>query len=188
MYDEIKVLIQWSNGSMLPVLTKKSSKASDLLKLLRFACSSKEEIKLRFNGILLNPEMTLESQSINDNAILNAAIIPKSPIKSQQLDKKIQSVILEAAKIADRQHNLLNKCQYRYKQIDNSSSDNDYYEFFAYKDKKSKKIASDPLPTFWGKEDTETPNLLDVDISPNIQSVEEAGKFLEKKGWSEWIW
>lgn len=190
MCDKIKVQVQWPSGAILPVLTKKTSCASELYNLLRFACSNQEEIKLLHNGILLNPKQTLESQNIKENEVVNIIVMPKKFVN--KIDPKIQSIVLEAAKISDKQKNLLDKESSRYSVFEEYSSDEDfkyphYYVIKRHK-KKKKKDKTEPLPKFWTENNDKKPDLLMNYLPAKITTIEEAGKFLEKNGWSSWIW
>lgn len=192
MDDEIKVRVQWSRGAILPVLTKASSKASELSRLLRFACSPNDEVFLLHNGVPLNPELTLASQLVKDNDILEAHITRKSSNNTDELDSKIHSIVFEAARVSDRHFDALEKEPYRIESSKKSSSDDEYMDLFDYDRKEDtnekEAITSEPLPTFWARPNPENPSLLSSYLPPKVTSIEEAGQFLEKQGWSSWMW
>lgn len=189
MFDELKVLIKWPNGNILPVLTNKSSKSIDLIRLLRFAYSSNEDIILFFNGNLLNSDIPLGNQFIIDNSIIEAFIVPKPFQHSEQLSP-IQSIALEAAKVADKRYNALESqpCRITYTE-ESSSEDTDYFtDNFEYdtkdKDEKIDSIPSEPLPTFWDESSSEpTTSLSEIQLNSYLNTIEEAGQFFETQGW-----
>lgn len=191
MCDELKVLIQWPNGSILPVLTNKNSKGSELIKLLRFAYSSKEEILLFHNGIHINLDNTLGNQFIKENSVIEAFFTPKSQ-NSEQLDPNIQSIFLEAAKLSDRRYNVLETRPYCIQSTEeNTESEEDYYtDYYDYDTKedlekeKVGSIPSDPLPIFWEEnEDSEQFSLSRSQVQSNFSSIEDVGQFLENRDW-----
>lgn len=188
----MKILIQWANGSFLPVMVKKSSKYSDLSFLLRFAYSPDEEITFFFNGTPLNQEATLESQMIKEDDTLLAIISPKqNNISKKKMKRKIKSIVSEAAKVSDWHYNAMEKENRYYNNVENeSTSDDDYYDINYYfkKGKKATSVSSKPLPTFWSNNPSKNNSLLDNKIPTKLNSIEKAGKFLEKQGWSSWAW
>ncbi|KAK8891040.1 hypothetical protein M9Y10_028244 [Tritrichomonas musculus] len=192
MCAEIKVRVQWSRGAILPVLTKGSAKTSELTRLLRFACSPNDEVVLLHNGVPLNPDLSLESQLVKENDILEAFITRKSSNNSDELDSKIHSIVFEAARVSDRHYDAIEKESYRVEPTKKSSSDDDYMDLFDFDNKEDKKkklsISSEPLPTFWVKPNPEPPDLLNTYVPTKVNSIEEAGQFLEKQGWSSWMW
>lgn len=188
----MKILIQWANGSFLPVMVKKSSKSSDISFLLRFAYSPDEEITFFFNGTPLNQEDTLENQMIKEDDTLLAIISPKqNNISKKKMKRKIKSIVSEAAKVSDWHYNAMEKENRYYNNVENeSTSDDDYYvtNYYFKKGKKATSVSSKPLPTFWSNNPSKNNSLLDNKISTKLNSIEEAGKFLEKHGWSSWAW
>lgn len=189
----MKVRVQWSRGAILPVLTKGSAKASELSRLLRFACSPNDEVILLHNGVPLNPELTLESQLVRENDILEAYITRKSSNNPDELESKIHSIVFEAARVSDRHYDALENERHRNESVKKSSSDDDYMDLFGYdrkdEDKPQKEaITSEPLPTFWTRPNPEPPTMLNTYLPTKVTSIEEAGQFLEKQGWSSWMW
>ena len=192
MSNELKVRVQWSRGTILPVLTKGSATAAELSRLLRFACSPNDEVILLHNGVPLNPEQTLENQMVKENDILEAFISRKPPNNSDGLASKINSIVFEAARVADRHFDALENEPYRPEPKKKSSSDDDYFDLIdtenTYEKGKKVSISSEPLPTFWTRPKPEPPDLLNKYVPTKVSSVEEAGQFLEKQGWSSWMW
>ena len=192
--SEFTIRVQWSRGAVLPVLVRGDTTVRELSRLLRFACSPHDEIVLNHNGMPLNPDMTLDMQMVKKNDVLDAIITRKAKTDTGKgLGAKIDSIVLEAARINDRRLDALemsplNKLEsYKNKK---SSSDDDYIDFI---DNESNidyepidKISTEPLPTFWKKEPKKNP--LDSSSPTKLLSIEEAGQFLEKEGWSSWIW
>lgn len=193
MDDELKVLIQWPNGSVLPVLTSKTSKASDLMKLLRFAYSPDEDIYLFYKGNQLNPEISLDDHLVIENEIIEAFFTPKSKNIANIINPKVQSIVLEAAKVADRRFNLLENQQHRFQlpeENEDDEDDNFYNDFYTdvNNEQITKSISSDPLPTFWKKEDDQEQfSLSEYQSKPNITSIEDAGNFYESRDWPFWM-
>lgn len=192
MCADMKVRVQWSRGAILPVLTKTTAKASELSRLLRFACSPNDEIALLHNGVPLNPDLTLESQLVKENDILEACITRKFSNNPDQLESKIHSIVFEAARVSDRHYDALENKPYRNETVKKTSSDDDYLELFDYDRKEDENekesITSEPLPTFWARPNQNPPTLLNTYLPTKITSIEEAGQFLEKQGWSSWMW
>lgn len=190
MTSELKVRVQWSRGAILPVLTKKTSTASDLSKMLKFACSPNEDIILIHNGVPLNPNLSLESQCVKDNDILEAAMVRKSPNSSDSLTTKIHSIVFEAAKISDMHYNMLEAQSPRYESKKKSSSDDDYYDIYELEknDEKAIKISTDPLPAFWPQKTAEPQDMLHTFVPQTFSSLEETGQFIEDHGWKSWMW
>ncbi|OHT11825.1 hypothetical protein TRFO_18619 [Tritrichomonas foetus] len=204
---ELKVRVQWSRGAVLPVLTKPSATGAELSKLLKFACSPQDEVILVHNGVPINPDMSLESQFIKENDILEAVITHRLNNNSIGLDSKIQSIVHEAARIVDRRLTVEENENMRIgMSIDDSmktmiSSDddlNDYLDLFSddtindtnYNtgDNSAPEINSEPLPKFWNSNNVQIGNVLDKSITAKINSIEDVGKFLEKHGWFSWMW
>ncbi|OHT09637.1 hypothetical protein TRFO_21452 [Tritrichomonas foetus] len=192
MNKELKVRVQWSRGTILPVLTKGTATAAELSRLLRFACSPLDEVVLLHNGVPLNPDLSLECQLIKDNDILEAFIVRKTSGNSDGLASKINSIVFEAARVADRHFNALENEPYRPEPKKKSSSDDDYFDLLETDnnyDRDSKAtITSEPLPTFWVPPKTDPPDVLNKYVPTKVSSIEEAGQFLEKQGWSSWMW
>ena len=191
MEEQMKVLVQWSNGSKLPVLTKKTAKISELSKLLKFACSHYEEVQFLYKGNLLDPNTTLESHFIRDNDVIDAFIIQKTSRNQELLNSHIQSVVLEAAKITDRQLNMVENSQITIKPAEEASTDDEernLYDYYYFKNEKAIEITENPLPIFWSKQEIKLDDIKNEDYNLKERSIEEVGKFLEKKGWSSWLW
>lgn len=191
----MKVIVQWSNGAILPVLTKPTSKVSELISLLRFACMPNEDFTLFKSGIPLNPETTLESQNVNENDILEAFITHIPIYKPYEKSSNVKSIILEAAKVSDKRFNTMEKEPYLFEPIKETSSDDDE-ESFEFVDYRQDIINSDnstlppkePLPPFWNMTKARPYVSLNSFLPPKLNSVEEVGQFLEKNGWSSWMW
>lgn len=186
MGDDMKIHMQ--NGSILPILTKKTSTISEIAQLLQFACMPKEEVTILNKGKLLNPEQTLENYKIKENDILKA-IITRIPIyKKIEKNARIQSIILEAAKISDKRFNMMEK---DFHLLDPSKNDMDDDNEFVHEKinlNKSCVLSTEPLPTFWcNKKQCKIVSLNDF-VEQNLDSVEEIGQFLEKNDWSSWKW
>lgn len=190
----MKILVQWTNGAILPVLIKKTSTISEISTLLRFACNPNEELIFYKKRVPLNPEETLENYKIKENEILEVFITPKPLFKKIENNSNIKSIILEAAKISDKRFNMMEKDFHILEpKKENSSDDESSSEFldFGKKEiniKKSSIISSEPLPTFWNTSKSSTPISLNQFLLPNLDSIEEIGKYLEKNGWSSWMW
>ena len=195
--SEMRVRVQWSRGAILPVLAKKTMTGSELSKLLRFACSHNDEILLVHNGIPLNGNLSLENQFVKENDILEAFVVRKSN-KNVELDSKIHSIVFEAARVADRHNDALEnnndgktgeRAETKKKV---NSSDDDYFDLFIEDTNEMpenpEKMVTDPLPVFWNKHKRTDKNMLNKKMPTKISNIEEAGKFLEKQGWSSWMW
>ena len=74
MNKELNIQIQWPNGTKLPVLTRSSSKGSDLKRLLNFACTPNEDLILYHNGVTLDLDSSLGTQFIKNNDIIIVVI------------------------------------------------------------------------------------------------------------------
>ncbi|OHT09501.1 hypothetical protein TRFO_04598 [Tritrichomonas foetus] len=106
--SEFTIRVQWSPGAMLPVLIKSDTTVYELSRLLRFACSPNNDIIFHHNGVPLNPELTLEKQMVKENDVLDVVFTRKAGAQKNGLDylgAKIDSLVFEAARIADRHFN-----------------------------------------------------------------------------------
>lgn len=191
MNDELKIKVEWPSGTMLPVLTHSSVPGSQLIRLLRFACNTNEEIILFHHGIPLDLELSLEAQLVNDGDILKANIICRQNQNEIELSKKIRELAIEAAKLSDRQFAKRELLPIKQKISPRTSSD----DFIDYNEDSpnppfqnhAQCISSDPLPSFWEQGDN-----LNGDPHPKLflqrfSSFEEAGNFLANNQLS-WNW
>lgn len=190
MTPDLKIRVQWSRGAVLPVLTRGDATTAELSRLLRFACTPNDEVILIHNGIPLDPDRTLENQMIKDNDIIQALVVKRTNGDDDGLAAKIDSIVLEAARVSDRRFDALEMAPYRPTPRQKSSSDDDLYDFYDEETDDRRKIfsiSSEPLPAFWN-EQKETDNTLNRTAPSKFCSIEEAGDFLEKRGWSSWMW
>ena len=180
----MKVRIRWTSGAILPVLVGDNATASELAGLLDFACSSGESIVLHRKGVTLNPTVSLASQSIRDNDIIDASFAPKI---EQDLSKSIDSLALEAARMSDLKFDQMELAPRHTPQLAKSSSDDDYDSFLEEETCAPEPpcaVSTEPLPVLWKEPPRET-----VKRHPRrLRSLEEAGSFLEQKGFTTWKW
>jgi len=151
MNKELNIQIQWPNGTMLPVLTRSSSTGAELKRLLRFACTTKEELILYHNGVALDLDLSLDEQIIKNNDIINAVISKKKNPEQEALSKKIRELVYEAAKINDQHLNSMElspNIPKSHKQISTDES-SEYFEDCPSIQTRPSLISTDPLPPFW---------------------------------------
>ena len=148
MNKELNIQIQWPNGTKLPVLTRSSSTGSELKRLLRFACTPKEELILFHNGVVLDLDLTLGAQIIKNNDIITAVISKKKNQEQEEFSKKIRELVYEAAKINDRHLASMELTSPIPKSIPTDDS-SELYEECSSIQTRPPLISTDPLPPFW---------------------------------------
>ena len=180
----MKVRIRWTSGAILPVLVGDDATASELARLLDFACSSGESIVLHRKGVALNPTASLTSQNVHEDDIIEASFAPKI---EQDVSKSIDSLALEAARMSDLKFDQMELAPRHAPQLAKSSSDDDYDSLLEEETCAPEPpcaVSTEPLPVLWKDAPQET-----VKRHPRrLRSLEATASFLEQKGFTTWKW
>ena len=180
MNDELKVNIQWLPGAILPVITHYSDTAADLSNLLQFSCFENEKVYLFHNGEVLTPSLTLKSQGIKKNDVIECKIVSRFYKSDEIIPREKQSIAREMARVLDMRTDKNEPTKEMQKSDSNSSySDSDSYRFLMMDDSDlttSNDISSEPLPIIWQSDEQENviygsqTNIQDNDAQENTDA------------------
>lgn len=186
MSDELKVKIQWLPGSILPVITHLSDTAEDLSNLLQFSCFENEKVYLFHNGQILAPSMTLGSQGIHTDDVIECKIVSRVGDSSGIFPRAKQSIAHEMARVLDMRTENREPMKAMKKSDSNSSySDSDSYRFLMMEGSDlttSNNISSEPLPIIWQSDNQKN---VFYGTPPNIHESERQESSDPKKGMKE---
>ncbi|KAH0793428.1 hypothetical protein GPJ56_002657 [Histomonas meleagridis] len=185
MSDELKVRIQWLPGAILPVVTRYSATAADLSNLLQFSCFNNEKVYLFHNGEVLTPSMTLQSQGVHKDDVIECKIVSQVDKFGPILPPERQSIAREMARVLDMRTDMTEPTKDFKKSDSNSSySDSDSYKYLMDDDNDlttANDISSEPLPIIWQNDEQENIQYRNkTSIKSEAQASPETSKGIEK--------
>jgi hypothetical protein len=110
MNPSVRLLIEWPNGTKLPVLVPATATGSDLVNLLRFSCHEDQVVILLFEGICLHPKRELLRQQLYPDCMIQVVLVSEARTSDDEFDDQeisSESICNEILRIADVQFNLV---------------------------------------------------------------------------------
>jgi hypothetical protein len=105
----LKMIIEWPNGTRLPVRLASDATGADLIALIRFATTARSPVFLLNDGHFLHPRRQLRRQRIHENSVIRVVNLG-SPVfnffEDEQVkpkDELIDPVFTEILRITDMQ-------------------------------------------------------------------------------------
>jgi hypothetical protein len=190
---QIRVIVQWPNGSRLPVRIEEGQTVRDLEKMLRFAVQSESEVRLFAGTRRLDRDTELNEQEITFDSVLIAKMEPKG-VKLREADKRriltkeIEDLYRESLRLSDiRLHRLTPSAEREIELEESSSYDNLFDETFL--EPSGPTIPIDALPMPW-EDDSDYSDDPDSDTNPfsRFSSVKEARHYFSEEKPFGWTW
>jgi hypothetical protein len=162
--DTVRLIVEWPNGTKLPVRVATTATGADLIGLLRFSCRPDQLFFLLFDGVCLNPKRKLSRQRICADDVIQVVIVADNDssldssddgfVGEEMSSDSIDAVCCEILRITDVQFNLVEshkKGGLIYQQlIADSDSDEPAQEHPTVVPPPPTGVSSDPLPEFPG--------------------------------------
>ena len=105
------IRVQWPDGSILPILLNSDATTTDLKNMLRFAFGPNEILQLSINDFQISNEddIPMYMYGLKDGDTIKAIVLtpPYRFNGGNRLQKAIDSILLEAAKVSDTHMNQL---------------------------------------------------------------------------------
>jgi hypothetical protein len=115
-FASLRMIIEWPNGSRLPVRLASHATGADLIALLQFACPANSPFLLLKDGHYLHPQRQLCRQKIHDDSVIRVvnfatprhSLIFSDETKSDDLQSEsLDGIFSEILRLTDLQFNLL---------------------------------------------------------------------------------
>ena len=197
------IRIQWPDGSFLPILLHSDATSTDLKNMLRFAFGPNEMLQLSINDSQISNEddIPMHNYGLKDGDTIQAIVLtsPHQNNGSPRLQKAIDSILLEAAKVSDTHMNQIESTKdTSFTEHETSETDSNFivHEPATIIPLKTNEINSSPMPQIFldtdRLENTESSSQFQNGIyhnqkPPLFNSIEEAGDyFCDPKTDSEW--
>jgi hypothetical protein len=109
----LKMIIEWPNGTRLPVRLASDATGADLIALLQFATTAHSPVFLINDGHFLHPRRQLRRQKIHENSVIRVVnfeatsfnFFDDEPPKSR--DESMDQIFAEILRITDMQYHQL---------------------------------------------------------------------------------
>lgn len=193
--------IQWPDGSFLPILLHSDATIKDLKNMLQFAFGPNEILQFSINDsqIINDDDTPMYTYGLKDGDTIHAFVFKPSPFYKGgvNLQKQIDSILLEAAKVIDTHMNQLESANdTSLSEYEPSEPDSNFivHEQATIIPSKTDKINSSPMPQLFSESDrfetdVSNPQMQNYNTQkpPLFNSIEEAGDyFLDSKTDNEW--
>jgi hypothetical protein len=105
----LKMIIEWPNGTRLPVRLASDATGADLIGLIRFATTAHSPVFLLNDGHFLHPRRQLKRQRIHENSVIRVVNIGSLAFnffedeQGKPKDESINPVFTEILRITDLQ-------------------------------------------------------------------------------------
>lgn len=196
------IRIQWPDGSFLPILLHSDATIKDLKNMLQFAFGPNEVLQFSINDFQISndDDIPMRTYGIKDGDTIQACVLEPSPFYKSgfRLQKAIDSILLEAAKVSDTHMNQLESVNdTSLSEFEPSEPDLNFivHEQATIIPSKTNEINSSPMPQLFPDTDRFETDLFTVKTQngnynqkpPLFNSIEEAGDyFCESKTDNEW--
>jgi hypothetical protein len=188
----LPLIVEWPNGSRLPIRVSRSAMGGDLLTLLSFCCRNDQQVKLVFEGSSIHPGRQLCQQRIHPHSTIRVVQLPDDRADLGSEDDQFDVLYPELFRIADVQFSLLEGHKraghiYRTMLMDTSDSlDSDSDDPFpTVIAERAAAVSHDPLPTLAVSSDSDEE---ECERGDGFRSDECQGLFRPRSERPNWSW
>jgi len=113
----LRLVVQWPNGTKLPVRLPAAATGADLMNLLQFSCRQDQLFILVLDGNCINPRRELSRQRVHQDCTIDVVMIPDGlsyfvssddEVDEQEItSESFDSIYREIMRLTDVQFNLL---------------------------------------------------------------------------------
>ena len=189
-----RIHVKWSGGNYLPIIIGANTSVKDLMQMLHFAVGPNEYFHFSFKNAHLNDDddTPIHFYGIKDGDTIDADILKKANqgMTNRRLQKAIESILLESAKLTDSH---LNHLEYSNDGLISEPEPCDsedamiVHDFPTVIPPTHKEISTEPIPHIF----LEQNQALEKDTNKDqlyFQSTEEASHYMDEHSDQEWRW
>lgn len=189
-----RIHVKWSEGNYLPIIIGANTSVKDLMQMLHFAVGPNEYFHFSFKNAHLNDDddTPIHFYGIKDGDTIDADILKKANqgITSRRLQKTIESILLESAKLTDSHLNHLeysNDCIISEPEPCDSEDAMIVHDFPTVIPPTPKEISTEPIPHIFIEQNQAREKDTNKDLV-YFQSTEEASHYIDEHSDQEWRW
>jgi hypothetical protein len=188
----LPLIVEWPNGSRLPIRVSRTAMGEDLLTLLSFCCRNDQQVKLVFEGCCIHPGRQLCQQRIQPHSTIRVIQLSDDPADTGSDDDQFDAICPELFRIADVQFSLVEGHKkaghiYRTMLIDQSDSDesDSSDSVLTVIPERAQDVSNDPLPTLDVSSDSDEE---ECGRGDPFRSDECGGLFRPRSERANWNW